>query len=150
MKKTLMILLSIFLLASCGDVEDTIIKSTIDEEENLESESHSEQLADENMEASSEEESNHQNDAQREGNAETNDAKNNHLKDFPEYMMISNHIDLSTYTGTIQSDNKGNRIILFANTNGQNEYKSIYVKHDNRLKIVTFDDDALLFNDIIQ
>lgn len=35
-------------------------------------------------------------------------------------------------------------------TNGQKEYKSIYVKRANRLKIVTFDDDGLLFNDVLK
>src|SRR5699024_6783870 len=40
------------------------------------------------------------------------------------------------------------RIILFTNLKGKKQYKSIYVKHINRLKIVDFN-DGILFNDII-
>lgn len=170
MKKRLMILLSLFLLASCGNVKDPNIEypSTIDGEENLKNDTPSEQLEDENNETpndsieepeeqdtqsnetSSENESNHENDVQQEESTEKSDAKNDHLKELPEYTVISSHIDLSSYTGTIQTDNKGNRIIIFSNDNGQNEYKSIFVKRANRLKVVTFQDDGLIFNDIIK
>lgn len=170
MKIRLMIFLSIFLLASCGNAKDSNIEypSTIDGEESPRNDLPSEQLEDENNETpnnsveepkeqdeqsnenSTEDDVNPENDTQQEDSTEKSDAKNDHLKELPEYTVISSHIDLSSYTGTIQTDNKGNRIIIFSNTNGQKEYKSIFVKRANRLKIITFQDDGLLFNDIIK
>ena len=78
------------------------------------------------------------------------DTKNDHLKDFTEFDVLVDKIDLDIYQGVVETDNKGNRIILFENENGDKEYKSIFIKHENRLKIVQFDDDGLIYNEIIK
>lgn len=79
------------------------------------------------------------------------DANNDHLKDFQEFDVLAKELDLNAYEGIVESDNKGNRIILFQDADGKKEFKSIFVKHDNRLKIVQFDnEDDLLYNDVIK
>ncbi|HJB24089.1 MAG TPA: hypothetical protein H9946_08040 [Candidatus Jeotgalibaca pullicola] len=53
------------------------------------------------------------------------------------------------YQGSILTDNQGKRIFLFSD--GQNQiYKTIYIKHDNRLKIIDLQKDDLVYNKIIQ
>lgn len=80
----------------------------------------------------------------------TSTVNNDHLKDLAEYDMLSQHLDLDHYKGVIKTDNQGNRIILFETEDGHKEYKSIFIKHKNRLKIVHFDnEDNLLYNGII-
>lgn len=137
MKKGFITLLSIFLLAACENNEPNIeYPSTIDttdKENNASDQPQNEQENNENQE-----------------DPKTSDANNGHLQDFEEFSTLSTHLDLSTHTGTVETDNKGNRIIIFANENGQKEYKSIFLKHDNRLKIVTFNDESPLYNDVIQ
>lgn len=86
-------------------------------------------------------------------NKEDSSSKSNQnaeLEKYDEYKTIAKEIDLDKYTGKVQTDNKGNRIMLFANENGKNQYKSIFVKRQSRLKIVDFNNDQLLFNDIIK
>lgn len=75
--------------------------------------------------------------------------QNASLEAFEEYETIAKEIDLDQYTGSVQTDNQGNRIILFANEQGENDYKSIFVKHQNHLKIVALTSDQLLFNGVI-
>lgn len=82
-------------------------------------------------------------------NDDGSSANNEGIKSFPEFNIIAEHIDLDAYSGTVQTDNRGNRVITFADANGHKKYKSIFVKRDNRLKIVHFDDDGLIFNEII-
>jgi len=75
---------------------------------------------------------------------------NGDLEEFPEFDTKAEYIDLDAYQGVVETDNKGNRIILFEDENGHSEYKSIFIKHDNRLKIVEFNNDGLLYNEIIK
>jgi len=78
------------------------------------------------------------------------ESNNDDLKDFPEFDTIAEYIDLDTYQGVLETDNKGNRIIVFQNEKGHSEYKSIFTKHDSHLKIVQFKDDDLLYNGTIK
>lgn len=155
-----MILFSVFLLAGCESAKDSNIEypSTIDSEENIENNDSNDDTPNSSVEEPEEQDA-QPDDSSTEGEinsdqtteqVEKDDTINDHLKGLDEYAVIADYIDLTTYTGTIQTDNKGNRIIIFANANGQKEYKSIYVKRANRLKIVTFDDDGLLFNDVLK
>ncbi|MEK3889377.1 lipoprotein [Bacillus sp. FSL K6-3431] len=71
------------------------------------------------------------------------------LSSLEEYEVISEKIDLDAYQAVIEKDNNGNRIILFADKNGHKVYKSIYIKRDNRLKIISLDDDGMIYNEMI-
>lgn len=95
-------------------------------------------------------------DATDDGNAATESddttqtTDNSGISDYAEFQTIANYIDTTSHTGNVQSDNKGNRIIIFSDLNGHKKYKSIFVKRANRLKIVHFDNDGLIFNDVIK
>lgn len=87
-----------------------------------------------------------------ESDEESNQAdkeSDNELSSYDEYEEIHEHVDLDTYTGIVQTDNRGNRVILFEDEKGQKEYKSIFLKKKNRLKIIKLKNDELLFNEVL-
>ena len=79
----------------------------------------------------------------------TNNPSSN-LEEYKEFKVVAQYIDIETYQGLVQTDNRGKRVILFEDSDGHERYKSIFIKHDNRLKIISFDDDGLLYNDKIK
>ena len=72
------------------------------------------------------------------------------LEDYEEYQTLSEKIDLTMYQAELETDNRGKRILLFADADGRNIYKSIYIKHDRHLKIVQLDGEGLLYNNQVQ
>lgn len=75
---------------------------------------------------------------------------NEALNDLPEYDLLAQYIDLSTYEADIESDNNGTRVIYFEDEEGQKGYKSVFVKKSNHLKLVSLDNDGLVYENIIQ
>ncbi|QTD42598.1 hypothetical protein [Sporosarcina sp. Te-1] len=72
---------------------------------------------------------------------------NTELASFEEYDTIASLIDLENNKGTVETDNEGNRIILFEDANGKKTFKSIFAKHDRFLKIIDLSNDQLLYKD---
>src|SRR5699024_10168097 len=125
MKKLAIMLFSAFLLARCGsDAENTENTGSNDVEQ-------------------------HEDATTEEVVQEGSEVKDKTLQTLPEYATLTDFIDVNHYTITSQTENKGNRILVFANEEGEKEYKSIFVKNDQRLKIIDLVDDHLLFNDVI-
>lgn len=58
------------------------------------------------------------------------------ISSLPEYNTLAAHVDLSALTPAVVSDNYNNRTILLKDANGREQYKSIYVKRTNMLKII--------------
>lgn len=58
------------------------------------------------------------------------------ISSLPEYNTLAAHVDLSTLTPVVVSDNSNNRTILLKDANGREQFKSIYVKRTNMLKII--------------
>lgn len=148
MKKGIAILLGIMLLAGCSsndadevETKTASVNETVESEEMLES-----------SDGVTEEAEDTKVDGEDSNTADTKDIAitNDHLKDFPEFDILTEKIDLTVYKGVVETDNKGTRVILFEDERGHKEYKSIFVKHDNRLKIVQFKDDGLLYNEIVK
>ena len=74
----------------------------------------------------------------------------NGLDSLPEFELLSKNIDLTLYSGVVETDNPGNRVILFEDSEDKKVYKSILVKNDNFLKIIKLDDDGLIFKGTIE
>lgn len=55
---------------------------------------------------------------------------------FEEFATIGNYVDLTNLTPQVAKDNKGKRVILLKDANGKTQYKSIYVKKKNHLKVI--------------
>ena len=134
MKKLVTSMLCILLLAACSTNDS---KNEPDTEKNPAVESPS------------------ANDTTNEANADAEDtaadnetsSTDNELALYDEYETIASTIDLDTNKGIVETDNEGNRVILFEDANGKKTYKSIFTKHDRFLKIIDLTTDQLLFKD---
>lgn len=70
--------------------------------------------------------------------------------DFEESPVIEKEVDVSGLDVEIETDNRNNRVILFLD-NKKPIYKTIYVKHDQRLKIIDIGkNEGQIFNEIIK
>lgn len=58
------------------------------------------------------------------------------LEGYAEYATIANKVDLTKYNVEVVEDNNYKRIILLTDDNNRPQYKSIYVKNKNRLKVI--------------
>src|SRR5699024_4553226 len=72
------------------------------------------------------------------------------LADFPEYNTLVAEIDVDRLDAEIETDNPNTRVILYADSDGHKQYKSIFIKKQDRLKIIHFDDDGEIFNEVIK
>src|SRR5690625_702166 len=72
------------------------------------------------------------------------------LADFEETQTLSEQIDLNTLDPEIETDNQNNRVIIFSDASETKKYKSVFIKKQNRLKIISLDHDGQIFNEAIE
>jgi len=65
-----------------------------------------------------------------------------------EYKTIADHVDVSKYDVRVVEDNSNKRIMLLNDDNKKPEYKTIYIKHKNMLKIIDLN-GGLVYKGII-
>lgn len=154
LKKGLALFLGIMLLAGCSSQGADEPKPETDDELKVEQNDVETEGTDDATEDQTEAEETEEPEEVEEADEVV--AENDDLKDLPEFNVLADKIDLDVYQGNIKTDNKGNRIILFENEKGHKEYKSIFIKHDKRLKIVEIgddnndDDEGLIYNEILK
>ena len=66
--------------------------------------------------------------------------------EYPELSTLQEMIDLETVESYLITDNPGTRVIVFVE-DGEQAYKSIYIKSDNRLKLVDFEANELMLDE---
>lgn len=66
--------------------------------------------------------------------------------DYPERSTLQEMIDLETVESYLITDNPGTRVMIFVK-DGEQAYKSIYIKSDNRLKLVDFEANELILDE---
>lgn len=71
------------------------------------------------------------------------------LEKYEEYSTVRANAPVDGLTGIVETDNPGTRVILYEDASGVKKVKSIYVKKENRLKVISLNDDGLLYNDIL-
>ncbi|RJE87432.1 hypothetical protein D3P07_13905 [Paenibacillus sp. 1011MAR3C5] len=77
--------------------------------------------------------------------------KHDEWSSLPEYDTIIQNIDDKDYTFKTVTDNQGKRILLLADKQeGKEQYKSIFVKDTNRLKIIHLNGDEPIFNAVLE
>ena len=122
-----------------GTTEDTDNVEETEESEENESDADSEEASEEDVSeddmASADEE-------------ELESAEN--VSDHEEYeeLSVQDFFNPDDYTSHLVVDNPGKRIFVFED-DGQQAYKTIYIKKANRLKIIDLKNDDLLMNEII-
>jgi len=86
-----------------------------------------------------------------------NSTAKNHLKvqidaediyDLAEYEILDDVADADDFNAQVVENSNHKRVILLKDDNGQPQFKSIYVKDTNRLKVIDFK-DGLVFNQIL-
>src|SRR5699024_6033558 len=58
------------------------------------------------------------------------------IEEFTEYSILDKKLDMDNLSDEVVKDNDYKRIILLKDENGQPQYKSIYIKNKNRLKVI--------------
>ena len=67
----------------------------------------------------------------------------------PEYNIIRKQIGDGSYKIVIIANNEETRIFHFLNAQGELQYKAVFVKETNRLKIINTKGDGNIFNQVI-
>src|SRR5699024_3236578 len=70
------------------------------------------------------------------------------VEGFTEYSILDKKLDMDNLSDEVVKDNDYKRIILLKDENGQPQYKSIYIKNKNRLKVIDLH-GGLVYNDKI-
>ncbi|AJI26698.1 hypothetical protein I6G76_06215 [Bacillus cereus] len=75
----------------------------------------------------------------------------NHEKwtSLPEYNKIFEQLGNEDYTFQMVTDNRGERILHILDKGGRKQYKSIFIKNTNRLKIIKINGGGMIFNEIL-
>ncbi|MBM6386813.1 MAG: hypothetical protein JSY10_22915 [Paenibacillus sp.] len=68
----------------------------------------------------------------------------------PEYDTIIREVDSQDHTFRTVTDNENERILLLTNQDGEEKYKTIFIKDTSRLKIIDVDGGGQLFNDVLE
>lgn len=160
MKKILLLVFSLVLvvaLSACGDKENTnkdpVTDSGNNANENVDPDNNVKDNADNdatnNAENNTDKAENNQNNNQTSENEDNNNSAE--LADFEEAKLVEEHIDdLDELQVVVETDNPNKRIILYKDGN-KVQYKSIFIKDDQHLKIInTHDEGKPLFNDRIK
>jgi len=72
------------------------------------------------------------------------------LTDFEESATLVEQIEIGSLNAEIETDNQNNRVIIFSDESKIKKYKSIFIKKQNRLKIISLDNDGQIFNEVIE
>lgn len=77
--------------------------------------------------------------------------RENHKKwaSLPEYNKIVEQIGSEDYEFETETDNKGKRVLLIADKDGNKQYKTIFIKNTKHLKIIKIKGEGLLFNEML-
>ncbi|GAA3016943.1 hypothetical protein [Tetragenococcus solitarius] len=122
-------------------LQSTEQRSTETEQSSSISSEATEESAEETVEVSTEETDETSADISQNSEAE------NDVVDFEEGDALQDTIDLEGLTMETATDNPNKRVLLFSNDEGQKEYKSVFIKQKNRLKIIDIKNDDLLLNE---
>jgi len=128
--------------ATSETAESTEQRTTETEQSSSISSEATEASTEEREEVSTEEES----DETSTEDSQNSEAEND-VADFEEGDALQDTIDLEGLTMETATDNPNKRVLLFSNDEGQKEYKSVFIKQKNRLKIIDIKNDDLLLNE---
>ncbi|GAA0437560.1 hypothetical protein GCM10008983_13030 [Lentibacillus halophilus] len=79
---------------------------------------------------------------------ESSDEASNDVDDFPEFDTLEDEVNADDDQVRIVEDNQHKRVMYVQDEDRQNEYKSIFIKDTNRLKIIDLD-NGQVFNQVL-
>jgi len=93
-------------------------------------------------------ESNDNNTVEKDKEGSKEQKQKSEIEEFTEYSILDKKLDMDNLSDEVVKDNDYKRIILLKDENGQPQYKSIYIKNKNRLKVIDLH-GGLVYNDKI-
>lgn len=134
MKKLFILFFSVIILVACTGKDDSakVTNENNDSTVTQTEQQNNSQMADTNTIKEHEETS--------EGTSDSN---------YTELPIVFEKIGNDTFEQIVKTDNPNKRVILFNDEKHNKKYKSIYIKQNNRLKVIDLANDRLLFNDIL-
>ncbi|MCJ8007414.1 hypothetical protein ACFFF5_14550 [Lederbergia wuyishanensis] len=70
-------------------------------------------------------------------------------EDYAELAAVFKKIGSDEYEKVIETDNPNKRVIFLEDQNHNKKFKSIYIKHENRLKLIDLENDQLIINEVL-
>ncbi|GEM_PF-1362000 len=147
-----------FLLAGCSDAGDADDSNTAEEpgsvlEENavnapVENENDAEQQAAETGDVNVTEDSSGES-AGESGTDGAGGTGQSAVEEYEEYSTVRDNAPVGGLTGIVETDNPGTRVIMYEDASRVKKVKSIFLKKENRLKVISLEDYNLLYNDIL-
>ncbi len=135
LKKLLTIITAMAILTACSDKEEVKTNSEVvnNNQESLQANELTNQQDDQQQKEMNEDPS----------NEAVNDSE---WASLPEYNKIVEQMDNQDYTFETETDNEEKRVLTIIDQNGKKQYKSIFIKKTNRLKIIKINGGGLIFN----
>ena len=135
LKKLLTIITAMAILTACSDKEEVKTNSEVvnNNQESLQANELTNQQDDQQQKEMNEDPS----------NEAVNDSE---WASLPEYNKIVEQMDSQDYTFETETDNEEKRVLTIIDQNGKKQYKSIFIKKTNRLKIIKINGGGLIFN----
>lgn len=93
-------------------------------------------------------ESNDNNTVEKDKEGSKEQKQKSEIEEFTEYSILDKKLDMDNLSDEVVKDNDYKRIILLKDENGQPQYKSIYIKNKDRLKVIDLH-GGLVYNDKI-
>ena len=93
-------------------------------------------------------ESNDNNTVEKDKEGSKEQKQKSEIEELTEYSILDKKLDMDNLSDEVVKDNDYKRIILLKDENGQPQYKSIYIKNKNRLKVIDLH-GGLVYNDKI-
>lgn len=90
-------------------------------------------------------------DSDKEDDRDDDEINKSNVGEYPEYKIFRDEVpEADQLEGFVEEDNSNKRIILFSDESDIEKYKTIYIKHENKLKIISLNDDEKpIFHDVI-
>ncbi len=139
MKNLLILGLSVLLLAGCTEKNDPAKDAT-----NAEESEAVQSVEPENKQQQTEDNSTELPDKESDDNSAVENENN-----YMELPVVFEEIGSDEFEQIVQTDNPNKRVIFLGDQTNNKKFKSIYIKHDKRLKIIDLTNDQLIFNEVL-
>jgi len=82
--------------------------------------------------------------------AEEIEPQSEEIANFPEYDVLAEELNMDNLAADVKTDNPNKRVMILTDDDGEKQYKSIYIKEKQRLKIISLDEEGQIFNEVIK
>lgn len=136
MKKLFILCLAAILLGACSGKEEQAKDTTKNNESKATQTAEPENGQRDNTEV-------------QEEKSEGSSAVNEDQSSYTELPTVLDTIGNDKFEQVVKTDNPNKRVILFEDEHHNKKFKSIFIKHDNRLKVIDLENDRMMLNEVL-